>query len=159
MWFCGFGLADSLDCLERGKRNLAVKFKKKTKKTPAHLVTLSDNENVIKKKRSLIVRWRKDWMRVRRTCVDISFSVYLTLDDLRIPSWNLLNVSFDNLSPRNPTHALMTSSFFLFHSFCQNSIGWGTIYAVIWSLYSYFELTLSFPCLTLSSPLCAHLFN
>lgn len=42
-----FGLVDSLDCLERGKRNLAAKLKKKN---PAHLVTLSDNENVIKKR-------------------------------------------------------------------------------------------------------------
>lgn len=95
-------------------------------------------------------------MRVRRTCVDISFSVYLTLDDLRIPRWNLLNVSFDNLSPRNPTHDLMTSSFFLFHSFCQNSIGRGTIYAVIWSLYSYFVLTLSPSRAWPWAPLCVH---
>lgn len=47
-----FGLADSLDCSERGKRNLAVKLKKEN---PAHLVTLSDNENIIKKKKRISI--------------------------------------------------------------------------------------------------------
>lgn len=47
-----FGLADSLDCSEWGKRNLAVKLKKEN---PAHLVTLSDNENIIKKKKRISI--------------------------------------------------------------------------------------------------------